>query len=180
VATLYTIGHSTRALIDFLIILRAHEITLLIDVRTVPRSRTNPQFNKDTLPCSLGEAGIRYEHNKALGGLRKATADSLNTGWRNASFRGYADYMSTAEFGEAVRELIALAEEQRTVVMCAESVPWRCHRSLIADAFVAAGHTAVHILSATNANSHKLTSFARVQDGRVWYPGPGDSVSVSK
>lgn len=144
---------------------------MLVDVRTVPRSRTNPQFNRDTLPGALAEEGIKYEHKKSLGGLRNPSSDSRNTGWRNASFRGYADYMQTAEFGEAVRELIGLAEVQRTVVMCAEAVPWRCHRSLIADAFIAAGHHAVHIMSSTKADSHKLTSFANVQDGCLSYPG---------
>jgi uncharacterized protein (DUF488 family) len=170
-ATLYTIGHSTRAIGEFVSILRAHRIELLVDVRTVPRSRTNPQFNRDTLPASLAEAGIGYEHRSSLGGLRKPRADSPNTGWRNLSFRGYADYMQTAEFAESLRELIALAEERRTAVMCAESVPWRCHRSMIADAFVAAGHGAVHLMSAVKADAHKLTSFAVVDGGRVRYPG---------
>jgi uncharacterized protein (DUF488 family) len=167
---LYTIGHSTRLLGEFISILQAHCIALLVDVRTVPRSRTNPQFNRDSLPAALAEAGMAYEHSPALGGLRKPRPDSANTGWRNLSFRGYADYMQTPEFAAGLAALMASAARQRTAVMCAESVPWRCHRSLIADAFVAAGQQAFHIMSAAKADPHKLTSFAVVQDGRVLYP----------
>ena len=169
--TLYTIGHSTRKIEDFVSILKAHGIELLVDVRTVPRSRMNPQFNRESLPASLVEAGIAYEHRRHLGGLRKPKPDSTNMGWRNESFRGYADYMQTEEFAAALQELISLAAERRITVMCAESVPWRCHRSMIADAIVAAGHQAVHIMTQSKADPHKLTSFAVVDGGRVSYPG---------
>jgi uncharacterized protein (DUF488 family) len=168
--TLYTIGHSTRSLAEFISVLQSHGITLLVDVRTVPRSRTNPQFNRETLPAALAEAGIAYEHRADLGGLRKARADSPNTGWRNLSFRGYADYMQTPQFAAALQGLIVTAAQHRTAVMCAESVPWRCHRSLIADAFVAAGHHAVHLMSPGRADPHKLTSFAVITGGHVSYP----------
>jgi uncharacterized protein (DUF488 family) len=171
VAKLYTIGHSTHPIDEFIAILQAHGIILVADVRTVPRSRSNPQFNRETMPASLAGYGIGYEHRKALGGLRKPRADSRNTAWRNLSFRGYADHMLTDEFAAALRQLIDEAASRRTAVMCAEAVPWRCHRSMIADAFVAAGHEAVHIMSATKSDPHRLTSFAVVEGGRVWYPG---------
>ncbi len=129
-----TIGHSTRALEDFIVLLKAHGVEQLIDVRTIPRSRHNPQFNADTLPAGLRAADIAYVHLKELGGLRYPRADSPNQGWRNSSFRGYADYMQTEEFAKALERLLALAAKKRSVIMCAEAVPWRCHRSLIADA----------------------------------------------
>lgn len=169
--TLYTIGHSTRTIEEFVSILRAHSIELLVDVRTVPRSKMNPQFNRESLPVSLANAGIEYEHRRELGGLRKPKRDSINTAWRNESFRGYADYMLTPEFRAAAAELISKAAERRTAVMCAESVPWRCHRSMIADAVVAAGHQAVHLMSESKADPHKLTSFAVLETGQVTYPG---------
>ena len=169
--TLYTIGHSTRQIEDFVSILKAHGIELLVDVRTVPRSRMNPQFNRESLPASLSEAGIAYEHRRDLGGLRKPKPDSINMGWRNESFRGYADYMQTEQFAAALHELISLGADRRTTVMCAESVPWRCHRSMIADAVLAAGHAALHIMSESKADPHKLTSFAVAEGGRVSYPG---------
>jgi uncharacterized protein (DUF488 family) len=152
--------------------LRAHGVERLVDVRTVPRSRHNPQFNLDALPGSLAEAGIEHRHMAGLGGLRHARKDSRNTGWQNASFRGYADYMETPEFESNLRELIDLGAERRTAIMCAESVPWRCHRSLIADALTARGIAVAHIMSATKANPHKMTSFARVEGERVRYPSP--------
>ncbi len=167
---LLTVGHSNRALQDFLELLTAHGIELLADVRTVPRSRHNAQFNRDTLPESLAKAGIGYTHLPGLGGLRKARADSRNTGWRNLSFRGYADYMQTPDFDEHLKRLIQLAGERRTAIMCAESVPWRCHRSLIADALTARGVEVFHIMSPTKADRHKLTKFARVENGNVSYP----------
>ena len=129
-----TIGHSNRPIEEFLAMLKAHGVELLVDVRTVPRSRHNPQFNRETLPQSLAEQGIQYEHMPGLGGLRHARKDSLNTGWKNSSFRGYADYMQTAEFLEELQRLEERDRGCRTAIMCAESVPWRCHRSLIADA----------------------------------------------
>lgn len=168
--TLWTIGHSNRALGDFIAMLKAHGVEVLVDVRTVPKSRYNPQFNRDTLPAALAEAGIEHRHMPALGGLRKARKDSRNTGWRNDSFRGYADYMETAEFERALDELMALAGERRVAVMCAEAVPWRCHRSLIADAVTARGGEVRHIMTAEKADRHKMTSFARVEGGRVRYP----------
>jgi len=152
--------------------LRAHGVERLVDVRTVPRSRHNPQFNLDALPASLAEAGIEHRHMPGLGGLRHARKDSRNTGWKNASFRGYADYMETPEFEENLRALMGLDADKRTAIMCAESVPWRCHRSLIADALTARGIAVAHIMSATKANPHKLTSFARVEGERVRYPSP--------
>ncbi len=167
---LLTVGHSNRELPDFLELLRAHKIELLADVRTVPRSRHNPQFNRETLPASLAAAGIGYTHLPGLGGLRKPRSDSRNTGWRNLSFRGYADYMQTPEFHQNLNALIRLAGEHRTAIMCAEAVPWRCHRSLIADALTAGGVEVYHILSPTKADRHKLTKFARVEDGGVTYP----------
>jgi uncharacterized protein (DUF488 family) len=167
-----TIGHSNRSLEEFVAMLRAHGVERLVDVRTVPRSRHNPQFNLDALPGSLAEAGIEHQHMAGLGGLRHARKDSRNTGWQNASFRGYADYMETPEFESNLRELIDLGAERRTAIMCAESVPWRCHRSLIADALTARGIAVAHIMSATKANPHKMTSFARVEGERVRYPSP--------
>ena len=169
--TLFTIGHSTRKIDDFIAMLKAHGIEVLVDVRTVPRSRMNPQFNCESLPQSLAEAGIAYEHCRDLGGLRKPRPDSMNAGWRNDSFRGYADYMQTPAFEAALAALLRSAEEKRTCVMCAEAVPWRCHRSMIADAVVGLGHEAVHIMSDLKADPHKLTSFALVENGRLTYPG---------
>jgi uncharacterized protein (DUF488 family) len=164
-----TVGHSNRPIDEFLRLLKAHGVELLVDVRTVPRSRHNPQFNQDSLPQSLAAEGIRYEHMPGLGGLRHARKDSPNTGWKNLSFRGYADYMQTAEFAQ---NLDALMKHQDGVVaiMCAESVPWRCHRSLIADALTARGIPVRHIMSAARSNPHKLTSFAHVEGDRITYP----------
>jgi len=142
----------------------------LVDVRSVPRSRMNPQFNRETLPETLQKSGIAYEHELRLGGLRHARRDSPNTGWRNGSFRGYADHMATPEFGTAVDELIERARAVRTAVMCAEAVPWRCHRSLIADALTVRGAEVLHILGAGKARPHEFTSFARIQAGKITYP----------
>src|SRR5690606_12163418 len=145
-------------------------IALLTDVRTVPRSRHNPQFNAETLSASLAAVGIGYIAMPALGGLRHSHRDSPNTGWRNKSFRGYADYMQTAAFNDAVERLIAIGREQRTAIMCAEAVPWRCHRSLIADALAVRGVAAVEILSETSWRMHSLTSFARARATTITYP----------
>jgi uncharacterized protein (DUF488 family) len=169
---LLTIGHSNRSIEEFLGILTGHGVELLVDVRTIPRSRYNPQFNLETLPGSLTAAGIEHLHVPGLGGLRHPRKDSTNTGWRNDSFRGYADYMQTAEFEQNLRDLLALEAGRRVAIMCAEAVPWRCHRSLIADALTARGIPVFHLMSATKADPHKLTSFARVADGRVSYPSP--------
>lgn len=163
-------GHSTRSIEEFIALLQAHGIQLLVDVRTVPRSRHNPQFNLDALPASLGEAGICYLHMPALGGLRHARRDSINTGWRNTSFRGYADYMQTPEFEDALTDLIRLAREQRTTIMCAEAVPWRCHRSLIADAAMVHGMKVDEIISKTSTRPHKLTPWSHVEGERITYP----------
>lgn len=168
--TIWTVGHSTHPLNDFIALLQAHGIRRLADVRTVPRSRHNPQFNLDALPAPLHQAGIEYLHMPSLGGLRHARRDSINTAWRNASFRGYADYMQTAEFEQALEELIRLGEERPTAIMCAEAVPWRCHRSLIADALVARGLKAEEIASKTSARPHTLTPWARVVGDCVTYP----------
>ena len=178
--SLWTLGHSTRPLDEFSGLLHAHQISLLVDVRTVPRSRYNPQFNRDTLAESLKEAGLVSFHMLALGGLRKARKDSINDGWRNASFRGYADYMQTEEFQRALEELMAYGTgtKTRTAIMCAEAVPWRCHRSLIADALVSRGWNIRHIMSPEKATPHVLTSFAHFEKGRLTYPKPTDPPSL--
>ncbi len=150
--------------------LTAHDVQLLADVRTFPRSRHNPQFNKEELPESLRVAGIDYIHMPGLGGLRRARPDSTNTGWQNPHFRGYADFMQTAEFASNLGQLMKLDQEKRVVIMCAEAVPWRCHRSLIADALTARQVPVSHIMSVTQVNPHKLTSFARIEGYSVRYP----------
>ena len=165
-----TVGHSNRTLEDFLELLAAHRVKLLVDVRTVPRSRHNPQFNRESLPRKLRAAGIDYLHMPGLGGLRHARRDSTNTAWRNASFRGYADYMQTREFDEHLAQLIRLGKRRRVAIMCAESLPWRCHRALIADALAARGVPVEHIMSNAKANPHQMTEFARVESERVTYP----------
>jgi hypothetical protein len=170
--SIYTVGHSTRALQDFIALLQAHGVQTLVDVRTVPRSRHNPQFNRDALPQSLQSAGIGYRHMAALGGLRKPRADSINAGWRNLSFRGYADYMQTEGFASGLDELIALGGKEQLALMCAEAVPWRCHRSLIADALLARGIPVEEIADARRRTPHRLTPFAVVQGCTVHYPPP--------
>ncbi len=170
-ARVYTIGHSTRSLDELTALLRTYGVSMLVDIRTVPRSRHNPQFNVDVLGGALRSRGIGYVHLAALGGLRHARKDSTNMGWRNASFRGYADYMQTPSFEEGLEELRALAARDTVAIMCAEAVPWRCHRSLVADALAARGATVEHIVGAGRANPHKLTPFAKVEDEHVTYPG---------
>jgi uncharacterized protein (DUF488 family) len=165
-----TIGHSTYSLKDFIHILKLYGAKRVVDIRTVPRSRHNPQFNRDTLPEHLTKAGIGYVHMPGLGGLRHPLPDSVNKGWRNASFRGFADYMQTEEFSDNLRELIGLAEKKPVVLMCAEALPWRCHRSLIADALSVIGIEVEHIMSATNTYRHKLTPWAKVSHKRITYP----------
>lgn len=165
-----TIGHSNRPLAEFIEMLKAHTVQRLVDVRTIPRSRYNPQFNRESLPQTLGVEGIDYVHMPGLGGLRHPRKDSRNTGWRNLSFRGYADYMETPEFEEHLAELLRMESEKRVAIMCAESVPWRCHRSMIADALTARGITVRHIMSVSKANVHTLTSFAQVAGTQVTYP----------
>jgi uncharacterized protein (DUF488 family) len=170
---IYTIGHSTRTADELVALLSAHEVDLLVDVRTIPRSHHNPQFNSDVLPATLGKAAIAYTHLRSLGGLRRPDPNSRNLGWRNASFRGYADYMQTREFGEAIEDLLALASTREVAIMCAEAVPWRCHRSLIADALLARGIETSEIVSTEQTTPHKLTSFARIEGTTVAYPPEG-------
>jgi uncharacterized protein (DUF488 family) len=165
-----TIGHSTRTLEEFIALLQAHGTTRVVDVRTVPRSRHNPQFNKTSLPRALKKAGLGYVHLPGLGGLRHAKRDSLNVGWRNASFRGYADYMQTPEFEQGFEALIRLAKQERIAIMCAEAVPWRCHRSLIADALLVRGIRTEDIMSLARRHVHVLTPFAKVRGTMVTYP----------
>lgn len=171
-APVYTIGHSTRPLEEFVQVLQHYGIDMLVDIRTVPRSRHNPQFEQQALSKTLPEHGIRYTHMRSLGGLRHARKDSINTGWKNASFRGYADYMQTEEFASAVSELIALAVQNTTAIMCAEAVPWRCHRSLVGDALEARGIEVIDIISGSSAKPHKMTPWAHVEGTRVTYPPP--------
>lgn len=168
--TVWTVGHSTRPVSDFIALLQAYGIRQLVDVRTIPRSRHNPQFAQEQFQASLRQVGIHYLHMAALGGLRHARRDSINTAWRNTSFRGYADYMQTPEFEEALEELIRLANELPTAIMCAEAVPWRCHRSLIADALLVRGIDAEEIASQTSTRPHTLTPWARVKGKKITYP----------
>jgi DNA-3-methyladenine glycosylase II len=170
-ARIYTIGHSTRAFEDLAALLRAFGVSVLADIRTIPRSRHNPQFSGDVLRSALGSRRLRYIHLPELGGLRQPRKDSPNAGWRNASFRGFADYMLTEDFEAGLEKLHALTAEGRVAVMCAEAVPWRCHRSLIADALTARGAQVEHITSAKHATPHRMTAFAEVDGTRVTYPG---------
>jgi uncharacterized protein (DUF488 family) len=165
-----TIGHSTRSIREFIRLLKAHNVQRLVDVRTVPRSRHNPQFNRDQLSPSLHTARIHYSYMPGLGGFRRALPDSVNIGWHNANFRGYADYMQTSEFHNHLDALIQLALQELVAVMCAEAVPWRCHRSLIADALLVRGIEVREITSATSTQLHSLTPFAHVNGTQVIYP----------
>jgi len=169
-STIFTIGHSTRPLAEFIELLRANGVKRVIDIRTVPRSRHNPQFNRETLGPELRAAGIGYVHLKKLGGLRHAKPDSKNLGWHNASFRGFADYMQTPEFDAGLERAMKLAATKPSTLMCAEAVPWRCHRSLVADALVVRGYTVEDIVSGSPPREHKLTPFALVQGTKVTYP----------
>lgn len=167
---MFTIGHSTLPISDFIRLLRTYEIDVLVDVRTIPRSRYNPQFNKESLPAPLVLKNMRYRHFPSLGGLRKTTPDSINTGWRNSSFRGFADYMQTLQFRQALKKLESLAKSHRIAIMCAEAVPWRCHRSLIADAMSVWGWEVRHIMSQKNTYIHKLTPWLTLKGTKIWYP----------
>lgn len=180
---IYTIGHSTRSLDELVELLRAHHVSRLADIRTVPRSRRHPHFSADALEVSLPAQGVAYRHFPRLGGLRKPRKDSRNGAWRHEGFRGYADYMETAAFRDALTDLVEWGEEgpstslrpgPQTAIMCAEAVWWRCHRQLTADALLARGIDVCHITSAAPAAAHKLTEFARVVDGQVGYPGLGE------
>jgi uncharacterized protein (DUF488 family) len=169
----FTVGHSTRPLEDLLALLRAHGVRLLVDVRTVPRSRHNPQFNRESLQAAMRRARIGYRHMKGLGGLRHARKDSPNGAWRNASFRGFADYMQTDEFAENLERLIELARKRQTAILCAEAVPWRCHRSLIGDALLVRRIGVEELSSLSSTRPHTLTPWARVRGKRVLYPAEG-------
>jgi uncharacterized protein (DUF488 family) len=168
--TIFTVGHSNLAIDDFIGLLRTYGIKRLVDIRTIPGSRHNPQFNSDALRESLKQAKIDYIALPTLGGLRHSRKDSPNTGWHNKSFRGYADYMQTKDFEDGLRRLQQLGRSKRTAIMCAEAVPWRCHRSLVADALVVRDILVVEILSVHSAREHKLTPFAHVQGTTVTYP----------
>jgi uncharacterized protein (DUF488 family) len=167
---IFTVGHSTRAIEEFIALLQTYGIEHLADVRTVPRSRHNPQFNSDELARALKDANIDYVPLPALGSLRKPRKDSINTGWRNESFRGYADHMQTEAFQEVLDKLIVLSRDKRTAIMCAEAVPWRCHRSLVADALGVRGLPVIEILSQGDYRPHKLTPFAHVEGTAITYP----------
>jgi hypothetical protein len=171
-ARILTIGHSTRPLDRFIAALRENGIERLIDIRTIPRSRHNPQFNREELSASLGAAGIAYEHRPGLGGLRHPKKDSPNGGWQNESFRGFADYMQTTAFAAEIEGLIGEARAEHVAIMCAEAVPWRCHRSLVADALSLRGVEVEHIMSEGHRVRHRLTPFARVKGLQLTYP-PG-------
>ncbi len=166
----FSVGHSTRSLDEFVSLLKAYGVGMVVDVRTVPRSRHNPQFNKETLPDSLRAAGLKYVHIPELGGLRRPIADSINLAWENKSFRGYADYMQTKEFAENLLQLVALIQENCVAVMCAEAVPWRCHRNLLSDALVARRIKVIHILTENSSTNHELTPFAHLEGTKVTYP----------
>lgn len=170
-ATVFTIGHSTHPIDEFIDLLRRNGVERVVDVRTVPRSRHNPQFEHTALERSLPAAGIEYVQLPALGGLRPKAAHSTSTAWRNASFRNYADYLRTPEFEAGLDALVELAGERPTAIMCAEAVPWRCHRSLIGDALLARGHEVLDIMSPSSTQPHTLTSFAVLDGERVTYPG---------
>ncbi|MGA7957851.1 MAG: DUF488 domain-containing protein [Xanthobacteraceae bacterium] len=167
---IFTVGHSTLPIGDFIALLQNYGVACVADIRTVPRSRHNPQFNGDTLGDALKAKSIEYVAIPALGGLRHARKDSTNTGWRNTSFRGYADYMQTEPFAEGLATLVQTSRQQRTAIMCAEAVPWRCHRSLVADALGVRDIPAIEILSESSYRLHKLTPFARVEGTQITYP----------
>ncbi len=168
--SILTVRHSTRTLEDLIRLLKAHGVKLVVDVRTIPRSKRNPQFNQESLPSSLRTSGIDYVHLKELGGLRHPKVDSENRAWRNLSFRGFADYMQTAEFEAGLERLIILSQERTTAIMCAEELPWRCHRSLIADALTVRGIPAEHIMAEKARTKHVMTKWARMEGMKITYP----------
>lgn len=168
--TIYTVGHSNRTIEEFIEILKTYKIEQVVDIRSIPRSMHNPQFNKDVIAKILRNRHINYRQMKDLGGFRHALKDTINKGWRKPSFRGFADYMQTGKFEVALEKLIALLVHKTSVLMCAESVPWRCHRSLIADALTARGVVVKDIYSTASVKEHSMTSFARIMKGRVYYP----------
>ena len=168
--TVYTIGHSTRSIEAFVDLLRQHGVEVLVDIRTVPKSRRNPQFGQQELAGSLAAAGIEYRYMKSLGGLRRPERDSVNAAWRNDSFRGYADHMQSEEFRQAVEDLLQAASENVVAIMCAEAVPWRCHRSLVGDALLVRGAKVVDVISPTSSRPHAMTRFAKVEGTSITYP----------
>lgn len=168
--TLFTIGHSTRTITEFVNLLKAHNVKQIVDVRTIPKSRHNPQFNEGVIEKSLRKEGIDYIHLSELGGLRHTTKDSINTGWRNKSFRGYADYMATDEFEEGLKILQKLGKDKSSAIMCAEALPWRCHRSMIADALTKKHWNVFDIMSLKTASKHHLTPFLKIRKGKITYP----------
>lgn len=176
--SIFTIGHSTRSIEQFISLLAANDVQLLVDVRRFPASRRYPHFNGADLAQSLKAAGIEYHHMPALGGRRPSKPDSVNLGWRNAGFRGYADYMQTEDFWRALEELLRCAETKITGIMCAEAVPWRCHRKLISDALVIRGRRVSHILSASKVDLHTLTSFAKISGSTLLYPAETAQASL--
>ena len=169
---IFTIGHSTHPISEFVGLLQTHGIKEVVDVRSIPMSGHNPQFNTDTLKESLEKEHIRYKHLKKLGGLRHSKKNSINLAWRNISFRGFADYMATPEFSEGLGTLMKIARLRETAIMCAEAVPWRCHRSLIADALTKKGWLVLDIMSHTNAPKHRMTPFLKIRKGKLVYPAP--------
>ena len=166
----FNLGHSTLPIDRFMALLKAYRIERLVDIRTIPRSRHNPQFNDTALAHSLTAEQLEYVPMQALGGLRHARKDSPNAGWRNENFRGYADYMQTEPFQDALAALIQMSQERRVAIMCAEALPWKCHRSLVADALNVRGVAAVEILSESKYQMHKLTPFAKVNRLQITYP----------
>jgi uncharacterized protein (DUF488 family) len=168
--TVLTVGHSTRTLEEFFSLLAKYQVTMIVDVRTVPHSRHNLQFNKETLHDALQSKNIRYIHMHELGGLRRPSSDSINLAWENKTFRGYADYMQTKEFTESLLKLVALSRENQIAIMCAEAVPWRCHRILIADALTVRHIKVKHLLTESSLTNHELTPFANVEGTKVSYP----------
>ncbi len=165
-----TVGHSTRQIDEFLALLRAHGVRTLVDIRTIPRSLRNPQYAANALEPALAKDGIRYVHVPTLGGLRPPLRDSPNGAWRNRSFRGYADHMQTEAFAQGLERVLALARDGRVALMCAEAVPWRCHRSLVADALAVRGIPVAHVVGPGPARPHRLSSLARVEEGTLTYP----------
>lgn len=172
--TVYTVGHSTRTIEVFIVLLDSVAIQTVIDVRTIAKSRHNPQYGETELGASLSDVGIAYRRMSGLGGLRHTTSASINQAWENRSFRGYADYMQTTEFTESLHELIRIAETKRTVIMCAEIVPWRCHRSLIGDALTVRGISVIDLIDVGKPRAHRLTSFAHVDGHTVTYPATAE------
>ena len=178
---IFTVGHSTRKAEEFAEILKEYGIEQIADIRTVPKSAYNPQFNSDFLEKSLESRGIKYAHLEKLGGLRHARKDSENPGWKNKSFRGFADYMQTPEFEEGLEELVRISDKKKTAIMCAEAVPGRCHRSLVADALVSRGIKVIHILGEGSSREHEMTSFAKAgSKGRITYPGRDSAYPARK